>query len=60
MAGMQDVEKNSWVLAPQGSPGQRAVQGQVNIANFDGKFFGHADLPLGLMVNVTLRAGGYT
>jgi hypothetical protein len=48
---MQDVEKYTRMLAPQGRGGRRAVQRQVVSGYFDGEFVGHDAFPVGVGIS---------
>ena len=51
LAAMQDVEKYTRMLAPQGRGGRRAVQRQVVSGYFDGEFVGHDAFPVGVGIS---------
>ena len=51
LAAMQNVKKDTRMLAPQWRGGRRAVQRQVVSGYFDGEFVGHVAFPVGVEVN---------
>jgi len=48
---MQNVKKDTRMLAPQWRGGRWAVQRQVISRYFDGEFVGHDAFPVGVEVN---------